>query len=83
MEGLDEKCLYNDQVCLALRDNFAGMLLVPCCYSDGYGVRPTLSNLNYAHAMQVSSVVLNFFCYSEGRIAGAIVLNADVLATAK
>ena len=48
----------NGNVCHALRDKSIGMLLAPCCYSDGYGVRPTLGTMEYSRSMQVSSDAL-------------------------
>ncbi len=38
--------------------NSIGMLLAPCCYSDGYGVRPTLGTMDYSRTMQVYSDAL-------------------------
>ena len=45
MEG---KNFYNGHVCPTLRDNSIGILLMPCCCSDGYYVRPPLSTMNYS-----------------------------------
>ena len=65
------------QICRALRDDSFGMVLTPCDYSDGYGVRPTLGTIDYTRSMKVSSDALNCVPDSEGRIPGAIVTNAD------
>ena len=53
------------------------MVVAPCVYSDGYGVRPTLGTIDYTRSMPVSSDALNCVPDSEGMIPGAIATNPD------
>ena len=76
-EALEGTTTEGGQICRALRDDSFGMVLAPCEYSDGYGVRPTLGTIDYTRSMQVSSDALNCVPDFEGMIPGAIVTNAD------
>ena len=75
--GMEGKNISSGEVCLALREKSIGMLLAPCCYSDGYGVRPTLGTMDYSRTMHVSSEALKCVRDSDDRLSGAIVLNAE------
>ena len=75
--GMEGKKISSGQVCLALRDKSIGMLLAHFCYSDGYGVIPTLGTMDYSRSMQVFSDALKCVRDSDDRLSGAIVLNAE------